>query len=72
MKQPHEYLDEIRDNLQKVRAKGTVTDTENALFGMIDGLAGMLHRTNERVTELERQVADLKRTSHTHTTAARE
>lgn len=72
MKQPHEYLDEIRDNLQKVRAKGTVTDTENALFGMIDGMAGMLHRTNERVTELERQVADLKRTSHTHTTAARE
>lgn len=68
VKQTHEYLDEIRENLRKVQSKGTVTETENALFGMIDGLAGMLHRTNERVTELERQVAEVKRVSHTHTT----
>ncbi len=56
MSDPRTYLAEIRENLEKIRAKGHVTETENALFGLIDGLGGMLHRTNERVTELERQV----------------
>lgn len=61
MKDPHDYLNEIRDNLQKIQSQGTVTTTENALFGMIDGLAGMMRLTLERVTELERRVAQLQR-----------
>ena len=66
MSDPQNYLDEIRQNLKKLQAKGTITDTENALFGMIDGLAGMLHRTNERVTRLERELASHERRTHTH------
>ena len=55
------YLAEIRENLDKIRAKGQVTETENALVCLIDWLGWMLHRTNERVTELARQVAELRR-----------
>ena len=54
MADTRDYLNEIRAGLEKLKAKGSVTETEKALFDMIDGLAGMLHRTNERVTELER------------------
>ena len=66
MNDPHEYLNEIRENLAKIRSKGQVTETENALFGMIDGLAGVLHRTHERVATLEHEVAQLKKASHVH------
>jgi hypothetical protein len=65
MNDTHAYLDEIRENMKKIHAKGKVTDTENALFGMIDGLAGMLHRTNERVTRLERELASHEKKTHT-------
>ena len=54
------YLAEIKTSLDKLKAKGTVTDTEAALFNMIDGLAGMLHRTNERVATLEKHVKNLE------------
>ena len=59
MKNPRNYLEEVRQNVQKMRAQGQVTPTENALFGMLDGLAGLMHRTMERVTELERRKFDL-------------
>lgn len=65
MNDSHAYLDEIRENMKKVQAKGKVTETENALFGMIDGLAGVLHRTNERVTRLEKELASHERKTHT-------
>jgi type II secretory pathway component PulM len=41
MKDYRAYMDEIRQNVEKMRAQGQVTTTENALFGMIDGLAGL-------------------------------
>ena len=59
MKDPRDYLKEIQTNLQKMQAQGKVTPTENALFGMIDGLAGLQLVTLERVTELERRVQAL-------------
>ena len=61
MADARDYLKEIQQNLEKLKAKGSVSESENALFGMIDGLAGMLHRTNERVTELEKHVARLEK-----------
>ena len=60
MKNAREYLDEIKRNVAKMRAQGQVTPTDNALFGMIDGLAGLQHTTMERVAELERRVAELQ------------
>lgn len=59
MKDPRDYLQEIQTNLQKLQAQGQVTPTENALFGMIDGLAGLQRVTLERVTELERRMKEL-------------
>jgi hypothetical protein len=56
MKDPRDYLQEIQVNLKKLQAQGQVTPTENALFGMIDGLAGLQLVTLERVTELERRL----------------
>jgi hypothetical protein len=56
---PRHYIDEIRQNLNKMRAQGAVTPTENALFGMIDGLAGLHLVTLERVTRLEQLVGEL-------------
>jgi hypothetical protein len=53
MKNPRDYLGEVQANLQKLRSQKQVTATENALFGMIDGLAGLLLVTLERVTALE-------------------
>ena len=41
MKDADGYLNEIRENLKKIQSQGKVTPTENALFGMIDGLAGL-------------------------------
>ena len=61
MTDPHTYLNEIKENMRKLQAQGAVTPTENALFGMIDGLAGMLRVSLERLTALEKAVADLRR-----------
>ena len=74
MKDPAGYLEEIRRNLETLRGTGGVSETERALFGMIDGLAGMLHHSNERTAALERQVADLTRLhsgSSSHATTTR-
>jgi hypothetical protein len=60
MKNPKDYLDEVRQNLQKIQSQGQVTTTENALFGMIDGLAGLELTTLERVTALEQRVRELE------------
>jgi hypothetical protein len=59
MRDPRHYIEEIRTNLQKIQAQGQVTPAENALFGMADGLAGLMLVTLERVTELERRIAAL-------------
>lgn len=53
MKDPRDYLSEIQQNLKKLQAQGQVTPTENALFGMIDGLAGLQLLTMERLTAVE-------------------
>ena len=60
MKAPDGYLKEIRENLAKIQAQGKVTQTENALFGMIDGLAGLQMATMERLAELNRRVQALE------------
>jgi hypothetical protein len=60
MQDPRHYLEEIRDNLHKLQGKGQITPAENALFGMIDGLAGLQLVTLERITRLEQQLADLQ------------
>jgi len=60
MKDPREYLQEVRDNLQKIQNQGKVTPTENALFGMIDGLAGLELTTLERLTACEQRIRELE------------
>jgi hypothetical protein len=60
MKDPHDYLEEVRENLRKLQSQQTVTATENALFGMIDGLAGLQLAAQERITRLEQKVAELE------------
>ena len=59
-KNPREYLDEIRANLKKLQAQGKIEPAENALLGMVDGLAGLMLVTLDRVTELEKRVNDLQ------------
>ena len=53
MKDAQQYLDEIRVNVGKIRRQGKVTPAENALLGMLDGLAGLQLRLMERVAALE-------------------
>ena len=60
MKDADGYLKEIRENMKKIQAQGKVTPTENALFGMIDGLAGLQMATMERLAELNRRVQALE------------
>jgi hypothetical protein len=60
MKDPRDYLQEVRENLQKIQAQGTVSPTENALFGMIDGLAGLELVTLERLTACEQRIRELE------------
>jgi hypothetical protein len=60
MKDADGYLNEIRENLKKIQAQGKVTPTENALFGMIDGLAGLQMATLERLAEMNRRVQALE------------
>jgi hypothetical protein len=75
MRDPRDYLDEIQQNLKKLQAQGTVSPTENALFGMIDGLAGLQRLTMERVAVLEQALqgstAEAARRRHELVEAAR-
>jgi hypothetical protein len=54
--EPAKYLIEIRANLDKLRSQGAVTPAENALFGMIDGLAGLMTFTLDQMAELKRRL----------------
>ena len=60
MKDPRDYQQEIQVNLKKLQAQGQVTPTENALFGMIDGLAGLQMATLERLVEINRRLQALE------------
>jgi hypothetical protein len=60
MKDPDGYLNEIRENLKKVQAQGKITPTENALFGMIDGLAGLQMAALERLADMNRRLQALE------------
>ena len=60
MKDADGYLNEIRENLKKIQSQGKVTPTENALFGMIDGLAGLQMATMERLAEMNRRLQALE------------
>ena len=57
---PLHYLREIRANVEKLQSQGQVTPTENALFGMLDGMAGMMTFTLDQVAELKRRVDALE------------
>ena len=57
---PLHYLREIRANVEKLQSHGQVTATENALFGMLDGMAGMMTFTLDQVAELKRRVDALE------------
>ncbi len=57
---PLHYLREIRANVEKLQSQGHVTPTENALFGMLDGMAGMMTFTLDQVAELKRRVDALE------------
>lgn len=60
MKNPHEYINEIRDNLQKLQAQGRVEPAENALLGIADGLAGLQLASLNQIAELTRRVESLE------------
>jgi hypothetical protein len=60
MTDPKHYLDEIRANTEKMRAQGKVTPTENALFGMIDGMAGLMIFTLEQLADMRRRLEELE------------
>ena len=53
---PQHYLDEIRANVTKMRDQEQVTPTENALFGMIDGMAGLMIFTLQQMADLKRRL----------------
>ena len=58
--EPLHYLREIRANVEKLQSQGQVTATENALFGMLDGMAGMMTFTLDQVGELKRRIDALE------------
>jgi hypothetical protein len=58
--EPLHYLREIRANVEKLQSQGQVTPTENALFGMIDGMAGMMTFTLDAMADLKRRVDALE------------
>lgn len=60
MKEPRHYLDEIQRNVEKLRAQGQVTPGENALFGMVDGLAGLMLQSMERLAYCEQRIQNLE------------
>ena len=57
---PLHYLREIRANVEKLQSQGQVTPTENALFGMLDGMAGMMTFTLDAMADLKRRVDALE------------
>ena len=57
---PLHYLREIRANVEKLRSQGQVTPTENALFGMMDGMAGLMTFMLDQVAEMKRRVDSLE------------
>lgn len=57
---PLHYLREIRANVEKLQAQGQVTPNENALFGMLDGMAGMMTFTLDQMADLKRRVDALE------------
>ena len=59
-KNPREYLTEIRNNVAKFQQAQVVTPRENALFGMIDGLAGVTLALMENVADLKHRVEALE------------
>ena len=60
---PDKYLEEIRANVQKMRAQGHVTPTENALFGMLDGMAGLMTFTLSRLADVTHRLEALEAAS---------
>ena len=60
---PLHYLREIRANVEKLQSQGQVTPTENALFGMLDGMAGMMTFTLDQMADLKRRVEALEERS---------
>lgn len=60
MKNPHEYIEEIRANLQKMQAQGRVEPAENALLGIADGLAGLQLASLNQIAELTKRVETLE------------
>jgi hypothetical protein len=60
MKNPHEYIEEIRANMRKLQAQGKIEPAENALFGMVDGLAGLQLASLKEIGELTRRVEALE------------
>lgn len=57
---PAHYLREIRENVKKLQAHEKVTSTENALFGMIDGMAGLMTFTLEQMADMRRRLDALE------------
>ncbi|HYO08655.1 MAG TPA: hypothetical protein VER17_06745 [Tepidisphaeraceae bacterium] len=53
---PLHYLREIRANVEKLQAQGQVTPTENALFGMLDGMAGLMTFTLDQMADMRRRI----------------
>ena len=60
MKNPQQYIEEIRNNLQKMQAQGKVEPAENALLGIADGLAGLQLASLNQIAELTRRVETLE------------
>ena len=59
-KEPLHYIREIRENVQKLQSQEKVTPTENALFGMLDGLAGLTTFTLDQMAEMKRRIEVLE------------
>jgi hypothetical protein len=57
---PLHYLREIRANVEKLQAQGQITPTENALFGMIDGMAGLMTFTHDQMADMRRRIEALE------------
>ena len=60
MRNPHDYIHEIRENLKKMQAQGKVEPAENALLGICDGLAGLQLASLNQIGELTRLVEALE------------
>ena len=57
---PLHYLNEIRDNVNKMRAQGKFTPTENALFGMLDGTAGLMLFMLDQMADMRKRLDALE------------